>query len=117
MIQDKETWDNYVKVNSKDAYSKCCVDVARKTMELLDAMGDKPITPEDTYRLICQADKDIKTGGITGFMAGCVSSMISEVHSRGKEWRRAWNKDNGVDDPKLAATVNPAILTIGPKEK
>ncbi len=68
----------------------------------------------DTHKLICDADKAIKAGGITGFMAGCVAEMVSVCHSRGDEFRKAWNADYGVsDDPsKKKGVVNPALMTI-----
>ncbi len=111
IVKQKE-WDKHVKVNSKDDYSKCCLDVARKVMEILDEGKDF-----DPHTIICQADDDIKAGGITGFMAGCVASMVSECHSRGKEFLKLWNKDVQIGDEGEKATekgavLNPAVLTI-----
>jgi hypothetical protein len=52
----------------------------------------------DTHRIISRADNEVDAGGITGFMAGCVASMVSHVHSRGEEFRRKRNKDNQIKD-------------------
>ena len=108
MITDQKTWDEMVRIN-QDSYGKACMDVTRRVMEILDE--DQPF---DTHGIICQADKDVKAGGITGFMAGCVAQMVAQVHSRGKEFNKQWNKGYGVENKE--GTVNPAILTIGPKE-
>ena len=110
-ITKTEEWENSVKIND-DPYGKAAVDVARRAMEILDEeLGDV-----DCHDLICRADDDVKTGGITGFMAGCVASMISQYHSRGNEFRLKWNKHYDIkEDEAKGGIVNPAILTI--KEK
>ena len=71
-----------------------------KAMEILDEEpGDF-----DTHELICRADNESAgDGGITGFMAGAVASMISACHSRGDEFRRKWNGDNQIADETAAA--------------
>ena len=113
-IINQEGWDKSV-ANNPDPYGKCCVDVARRVMEILDATPvDQPVG--DASDLITQADNDIKAGGITGFMAGCVANMVFHCHSRGKEFGKSWNSSWGVEEkpgeePK--GVVNPAIITIG----
>ncbi len=110
-IIKQEAWEKYVKLNKDDPYGKCCVDVARKVTEYLD---DPHVPVLDCHDLICKADKAIDAGGITGFMAGCVANMVSQVHSRGEEFRKAWNKPymkEGQEDK--GGVVNPAILTTG----
>jgi len=116
MIIDKEGWEKAVKINT-DPYGKACVDVARRVMEILD----KEEEIGDPHSLICQACKDIDEEGITGFMAGCVASMVSECHSRGDEFRRVWNLDNqiGTEGEKAnegKGVLNPALLTINDPE-
>mgnify|MGYP006311746395 CR=1 FL=1 len=108
MITDKARWQSWVDKN-KDPYGKACVDVAREVMRMLDTEEYKDFEPNE---IINVADENIKAGGITGFMAGCVASMISQVHSRGKEFRKKWNESYGVK--KARGTVNPAILHIRP---
>ena len=108
-ITDQKSWDEWVASNS-DPYGKCCVDVARRVMELLDEQAEF-----DAHKLICQADDDIGAGGITGFMAGAVASMVSVCHSRGDEFKSAWNKMYQTDDEKPAeGVINPALISIGP---
>jgi hypothetical protein len=116
-ITNKKEWNKCVKIN-KDPYGKCCVDVARKVMSILDKeKGDF-----DCHKIICRADDEIKAGGITGFMAGCVAQMVSKFSSRGEEFRKKWNKDNqigteGDEANKSGGCLNPALLTISPKGK
>lgn len=111
-IIDRPTWKTWVDANT-DPYGKACVDVARCAMEILD----KEPGDFDTHMLICRADNEAKTEGITGFMAGCVAQMISQCHSRGEEFRRKWNKDNQINDEGDKANegggvLNPALLNI-----
>lgn len=114
MITDQELWNDYVAKND-DPYGRCCADVARRVMELLD---EDPTPLHEGYHpdvhtphgLICKADDDIKAGGITGFMAGAVAQMVSRCHSRGTEFRTVWNKEYGVEHE--TGVVNPAIVMI-----
>jgi len=89
-IKNQEDWNEWVKKNS-DPYGKACVDVARGVMEILDEGKDF-----DCHKIITQADKNVKAGGITGFMAGCVAQMVSHCHTRGEEFRKKWNVDNQI---------------------
>ena len=118
ILEDKqEDWQKWVD-NNDDPYGKCCVDVARRVMELLDLpehagplhAGYSPDL-QTPHGLICKADNDIKAGGITGFMAGAATQMVSHCHSRGDEFKKAHNEQYGVTDDKAAA-VNPALVTI-----
>jgi hypothetical protein len=89
-------------------------------MEILDGpeWQNRVINKKDTHDLICQAYKDVKAGGITGFMAGFVAQIVSQCHSLGEEFRRAWNEEHGVSKEKdKGGVVNPAIITIGVKDK
>ena len=85
-IVETEKWNEWVASN-EDPYGKACVDVARRVMEILD---EEP-GPFDHHGIIDRADEDVKAGGITGYMAGAVASMVSQCHSRGEEFRRQWN--------------------------
>ena len=95
-------WEKSVKKN-QDPYGFAVMEVVSKLGANLDAGMD------------CEAaEKDaIKDSGITGFMAGAMASLIAQLHPRGKEFRKYWNNQFGVDNDE--GTVNPAILTI--KEK
>lgn len=103
-ITNKEAWQNWQDKN-KDPYGGACVKVAGRVMELLDEVEEF-----DPHAIICQANDDT-IGGITGFMAGCVAEMVTVCHSRGEEFRKAWNKYHGVEEDK-GGVVNPAIVTI-----
>ena len=103
-----DDWNKCVE-NNKDPYGAACIMVARRVMEILDVVGEF-----DPHDIICRADKETKAGGITGFMAGCAAQMVSHCHSRGEEFKAAWNKQY---DPKpREGVINPAILTVGGKE-
>ena len=115
IIKEKE-WNKHVEVN-KDSYGKCCVDVTRQVMKILD---DEP-GDFDPHTIICRADDEVKAGGITGFMAGCVTSIVGQCHSRGDEFRRKWNKDvqignEGDKANEEGGTLNPALLNISTKD-
>lgn len=110
-IVNQKDWDEWVK-NNEDPYGKACVDVARRVMEILDE-GEE----FDPHVIICQADKDTNSGGITGFMAGCVAQMVSHCHSRGEEFRRAWNSHCQIGNEGDRANdgggvLNPSLLTF-----
>ena len=67
--------------------------VARRVMEILDEGKEF-----DCHSIIIKADKETEAGGITGFMAGAVASMVSQCHERGEEFRQQWNKDIQIGD-------------------
>ncbi len=95
--------------NNKSDYGRCCVRVALDVMRRLDDLKYRKINAD---KIICDADKFLNAG-ITGFMAGCVAQMVWKCHSRGEEFRMAWNKAHGVTEEKAKdRTVNPACMTI-----
>jgi len=100
-IINLEDWKEQEEKN-KDEYGKCVIDRAREVMKLLDL---KEYEDFDCHKLLCDADKNIKDGGITGFQEGCIAQIISHCHSRGEEFRKKWNKDYGVGEEK--ETYNP----------
>ena len=89
---------------NKDSYGSCCVQVAKRVMELMDDGAEIK-----SHDLICKADDDIKAGGITMFMASCVARMVIECHDKGEQFRKDWNKDYNHDGEGI---VNPAVITI-----
>lgn len=110
-IINQKDWDKWVK-NNADPYGKCCVDVARRVIEILDENKEF-----DTHEVIVKASNDVDSGGITGFMAGCVAQMVSHCSHRGEEFRRAWNTDNQIQGEGDKANegkgvLNPALMTI-----
>lgn len=114
-ITDQAAWKSWEDAN-KDPYGSCCVNVTREVMRLLDAEpGDF-----DAHKIVCRADDNIRAGGITGFMAGCVASMVSQCHSRGEEFRKKWNKfyqigTEGDEANDKGGVLNPALLSFDPK--
>lgn len=106
-ISNMKGWEEYVTQNTDD-YGKACVDVARRVMEILDGLVGS-LERYSPHKIICQADKDVKAGGITGYMAGAVAHMVSSCHSRGEEFRKIWNADHDYEGEGI---VNPALLTI-----
>jgi len=114
-ISNQEAWDQWVEAN-KDNYGRACVDTAREVMKLLDERQDF-----DPRNIICEADDTIGAGGLTGFMAGCVASMVSQCHSRGEEFRQKWNLDNQIQQEgekanETGGVLNPALLNINTRE-
>jgi hypothetical protein len=108
-ITHPKKWKKWKK-NNKDPYGGCCVNVAREVMRLLDEREEF-----DASDLICEADTNIKAGGITGFMAGAVATMVAQCHSRGEEFRKSWNGDVGgaTGQEDVKGVLNPAVLNIG----
>lgn len=111
----EQDWQKWVDVNN-DPYGKCCVDVAREVMHLLDIPEYRDF---DCHEIIICAEKNIGESGITGFMAGAVASMVSHCHSRGEEFRKKWNIETQIGNEgeraneKDGAILNPALLNIG----
>ena len=79
MITHKRKWNSYIK-NNNDPYGKCCVDVARKAMELLDK-EIKDFEPKvallsgedgiDVHKKITEgAVNYLKLGGLLAFEVG-----------------------------------------------
>jgi len=104
-------WEKQERDNT-DSYGKACIDVARDIMRRLDLEEYKDF---DCHKIICDADKSVKAGGITEFMAGCVAQIVSHCHSRGEEFKKQWNKGYGVNEKEAKGVVNPAIITIQEK--
>ena len=99
-LKDKEGWEKSKAANT-DSYGGAAIQAAAHTMCLLD----EGKTPEEAE----------KTGfhgkDLTGFLAGCAASIVGQVHDRGDEFRKHWNKQFGVSED-AKGTVNPAIMTI-----
>ena len=106
MITDQKRWLSWVAAN-EDPYGKACVDVARRVMEIIDKEEPEEL---DTHELIQRADDEIDAGGITGYMAGAIATMVSQCHSRGAEFKKAWNKSYGCEI--CEGVVNPSIVNL-----
>jgi hypothetical protein len=95
----KEEYDNYVKKNSEDGYSKAVVKAGEVVMKLLD----EGKTPEEAEQGLYNLD-------LTGFMAGAAIQAVCHFHERGEEMKTWWNRSYGVENGE--GVVNPAIMTI-----
>lgn len=114
-IVDEAKWKASEAKNEGDEYSKHIVDTAREVMAELDSRGDKPVEAKDTHGIVVEAGKKA-TGtdqsGLSGFQAGAVAHMVVTHHSRGKEFKDAWNEANGVKPTTRGGVANPALATI-----
>jgi len=107
-------WIKHVEVNNDEPYGKACVDAAREVMEWIDENNPETLDMEKINKVVLYGK------GLTGFMVGCISSMIVQCHVRGEEYRQAWNADYGIEagsDQDTGGTVNPAIVTLSTKEE
>lgn len=105
-LKNEELWHKQVEINN-DPYGGACIMVARRVMEILDE--NQPFEATD---LINQADRESGAGGITGYMAGAVASIVSQCHVRGDEFSKSWNNYWNPGETR-EGVINPAILTIG----
>lgn len=101
-LELQSKYDNWVKINSEDGYSRVIVDVT----EVLAKLLDEGKTPEETLA-------GLRGHDLTGYMAGVAVSAIVHFHPRGEEVKKPWNKQCGNEDAK--GTINPAIITIETK--
>ena len=92
VIKGKEQdWEKHVEVNKKDIYSHTITMVAERVSDILDERSE-PLKngywpdANTAHGVVCQADRDINAGGITGFMAGAVCSIIRHFHPKGEEF-------------------------------
>lgn len=110
-MRDPVAWEKWVQAN-KDGYGNAIIQYADRWARLMELClaKDPRVRIEDCAE---QASHLADNEGITGFMYGAAVSMLSRVWVHGEELRRWHNKEYGQPDAK--GTVNPAILTIGPK--
>lgn len=89
--------------NCLDSYSFAGLSAALKVMESLDNGDDCKTAHDKMYGM-----------GLTGFLAGCASEIVSKYHIRGDEYRIFWNQSFGVSEEQAkGGIVNPAIMSIG----
>jgi len=97
-LKNPERWESYVK-NNTDPYSRACVKVALRVMQMLDQRtvplvpGYHP-DPNTPHGIICAADDEVKEG-LTGFQASCVALMVKECHARGDEFWTVYKRTRG----------------------
>ncbi len=100
----QEEYDNYVKINSEDGYSKAVVDCG----EIFGNFVDEGKTFDEAERAMLDTPNGSE---LTGFMMGALMSAISHFHPQGKEIKEWWNKRSG-GEPDERGVNNPAIITI-----
>lgn len=104
--KEKE-YNQFVEVNSHDAYSRGVVDFMHRWADLMEEMiaSGKRI-PEIADKTSNDADID----GITGFMYGCAVNALSQLWEYGEELRKWHNKEYKYDGD---GCVNPAVFSVG----
>jgi len=106
-IINQELWDQGVELNSEDEYGMDIIEATKNAMKILDN--------EDEFDI---DDVMNRVGGqLSGFQAGIVSVGITECHSRGEEWRKAWNLREQIGNEgerynREGGVINPAIMNI-----
>lgn len=84
-IGDCEKWGKLVDAN-KDPYGASCIAVARQAMRILD----ETTSELDPLEILMSAAEHAGTD-MGGYKARAVVEMVSQCHSRGQEFVRAWN--------------------------
>lgn len=105
----EEEYRLYVENNSKDGYSKCCVEYGEQWMKLMQVEIGKG---REVKNIAEETQKPLGYIGITGFMYGCIVKALSHFWVHGEELRKWHNKEYNHEG---AGVVNPAVLTIGTK--
>lgn len=106
----EQEYENYVKLNSLDPYSKACVDYAEKWADLMEESLANEESLEDTWK---QLSHKADTDGITGFMYGCAVQALAHFWVHGEQLRILHNRNYGVlEETAKGSTVNPAILEL-----
>ncbi|MCI9233241.1 MAG: hypothetical protein HFH08_01435 [Bacilli bacterium] len=98
--EEAENWMQYVDNNTNDAYSCCIVEATLLCLKQLQ----EGATCEVVEKVYVEM-------GLSGYMAGAVSSMIARFSTRGSEFKQYWNKKFGISGEEKG-TVNPAILVL-----
>lgn len=117
-FKDKELWEDGLE-NNKDGYGRACYTYAQRWAEMMErAIGEGKEFKEMAKDLSHEADKE----GVTGFMYGMAVNILAAVWVYGEELRIWHNldiqlRDEGeIANKKKGVTLNPAILTVQPKE-
>jgi len=106
------TYDNYVAINSEDAYGKAVVAYGERWGNLMEEWLAAGVELEDIWK---RTSHEADTEGITGFMYGAAVAALAHFWVHGEALRKLHNASFG-GAPEAQGTVNPAIITIGPKE-
>ena len=101
--EDAEEWMQCVDKNTNDAYSCCVVETILLCLKKLQ----EGATCEEVEKIYGEM-------GLTGYMAGAVSSMIVHFSTRGNKFKQYWNKKFGITEEEKGV-VNPAVLVLSQK--
>lgn len=120
-LKDQALWEKYVASNADDPYGNRITEYAADWAFLMEermAKGEKLNDIADA----CSHQSNYD--GITGFMYGCATQILSDVWVHGEGLRRWHNRKTQIgtegDEANANGTVlNPAIVTIetGEEEK
>ena len=116
-LKDAEAWNEAVRINT-DPYSACCVRYAERWADLMEQRMSEGATIGD---IADKTSHEADTEGITGFMYGCAVSMLAKCWEHGEDLRRWHNlktqiRDEGAKANESGGVLNPAIMTVTPKE-
>ena len=103
----REEYNQFVKINSEDAYSYAVVTYMHQWADLMESemAKGKPLS-----EVADKASHDADTEGITGFMYGCAAAALAKYWEHGEELRLWHNNEYGYQGD---GVVNPAVITIG----
>lgn len=105
-VGKEKDFENFVEINSKDAYSYGVVKFMKRWADLMEKEIKKGAKVADiAKRTADEAD----TEGITGYMYGCAVSALSNFWEYGEELRVCHNKQYNHEGD---GVVNPAIITV-----
>lgn len=114
-VINHEGWFNSVKIND-DPYGACAVRYAARWANLMEAKMAMGSTLVDCANA---TSREADVEGITGFMYGCVVSLLSRVWKHGEALRKWHNLKTqlGTEGEKAnesGGVLNPALLNIKP---
>lgn len=117
----EKKYAKYVKMNSRDDYSKGVVTYTERWAALMEkAIGKQTISNavEHTIRSVAKdTSHDADKEGITGFMYGCAVQALAQFWVHGEILRRWHNldtqiKNEGEKANESGGVLNPAILVM-----
>ena len=108
-LADNNHWDEWKK-NNQDPYGSYIIRYAERWADLMEQKMDEGAALADIAN---QTSREADTEGITGFMYGAAISVLADSWAYGEELRVWHNAQYGHHGN---GVVNPAILTIKPKQ-
>ena len=105
-----EAKEEFIKIVNKDSNGYYGITVISLSSEMLIAIGNGMDFGEAIHTIAGEKY------GISTFAMAWTAAIISKCSSRGEEFRKYWNKSNGISEEE-PGVVNPAILVIGSKKK